>query len=44
MFGGIVMRVEYFENGDLAIFNELHFRKDKKTGYYLNSTIQERVS
>jgi hypothetical protein len=37
------MKVQYLENGDLAIFNEMRFRRDKKTGYYLNSTIHERL-
>ena len=37
------MRVEYLENKDLAIFNGLKFRRDKKTGYYLNSNIHKRL-
>lgn len=37
------MKVEYFENNDLAIFNGLKFRKDKKSGYYLCSKIQKRL-
>jgi len=37
------MRVEYSENKDLAIFNGLKFRRDKKTGYYLNSSIHKRL-
>lgn len=37
------MKVEYLEDGDLAIFNEVKFRKDKTTGYYLNSTLHERL-
>lgn len=35
--------VEYFENGDLAFFDGLHFRRDKRTGYFLNSTIRKRL-
>ena len=30
--------VQYFENGDLAFFNGVYFRRDKKTGYFLSST------
>lgn len=29
--------IEYFENGDLAVFNGGKFRRDKRTGYYLSS-------
>lgn len=37
------MEVQYFENGDLAVFNGLKYRRDKKTGYYLNSTTHQRL-
>ena len=37
------MRVSYIENGDLASFNGLAFRRDKRTGYYLNSTERKRL-
>ena len=35
--------VQYFDNGDLACFDGLSFRRDKRTGYYLNSTIHKRL-
>ena len=31
------MVVEYLENGDLAVFDGVYFRRDKKTGYYLST-------
>ena len=37
------MTIEYLENGDLALFNGLKFRRDKRSGYYLNSTIHKRL-
>ena len=37
------MKINYLENGDLAIFNGYKFRRDKKTGYYLNSNIHKRL-
>ncbi|HHV32242.1 MAG TPA: HNH endonuclease [Clostridiales bacterium] len=37
------MEVEYLEDGDLAIFNGRKYRRDKKTGYYLNSATHERL-
>lgn len=37
------MRVEYFEDGDLAMFNGRKYRRDKKTGYYLNSATHKRL-
>ena len=37
------MKVEYLEDGDLAIFDGIKFRRDKKTGYFLNSNIQKRL-
>lgn len=35
--------IEYFDNGDLACFDGKSFRRDKKTGYFLNSTIRKRL-
>ena len=35
--------VSYLENGDLAVFDGLSFRLDKKTGYYLNSKSHKRL-
>lgn len=35
--------VQYFENGDVACFDGRAFRRDKKTGYFLNSTIHKRL-
>lgn len=35
--------VKYFENGDAAIFDGLLFRRDKKTGYYLNAKTHKRL-
>lgn len=29
--------VEYFDNGDLAVYNGFSFRRDKRTNYYLSS-------
>ena len=37
------MRVEYLEDNDLAIFDGKKFRRDKRTGYYLNSSIHKRL-
>lgn len=37
------MTISYLENGDLALFNGLKFRRDKHSGYYLNSTIHKRL-
>lgn len=37
------MKVEYYENKDLAIFNGEKFRRDKKTGYYLCSKLRKRL-
>lgn len=31
------MKIQYYDNGDLACFNGYSFRRDKKTGYYLSS-------
>lgn len=35
--------IQYVDNGDLAIFDGLSFRKDKKTGYYLNAKTHKRL-
>ena len=35
--------IQYYENGDYAIFNDLVFRKDKRTGYYLNAKTHKRL-
>lgn len=35
--------IQYFDNGDLACFNGLSFRKDKRTGYYLNAKTHKRL-
>lgn len=37
------MNVTYVENGDLALFDGHKFRRDKKTGYYLCSTLHVRL-
>lgn len=37
------MTISYLENGDLALFNGLKFRRDKQSGYYFNSTIHKRL-
>lgn len=37
------MRVKYYENKDLAIFDGEKFRRDKKTGYYLCSKLRKRL-
>lgn len=35
--------VEYTQNGDVAVYNGLNYRKDKKTGYYLNAKTHKRL-
>lgn len=35
--------IEYVENGDLALIDGLKFRRDKRTGYYLNRKNQVRL-
>ncbi len=35
--------IQYVDNGDLAIFDGLSFRRDKKTGYYLNARTHKRL-
>lgn len=37
------MVVRYIDNGKRAIFNELIFTRDEKTGYFLNSTVHQRL-
>ena len=37
------MTIQYFDDGDVACFNGLSFRKDKKTGYYLNAKTHKRL-
>ena len=35
--------IQYYEDGDVAIFDNLVFRRDKKTGYYLNAKTHKRL-
>ena len=35
--------IEYLENGDLALVDGLIFRRDKRTGYYLNAKTHKRL-
>lgn len=35
--------IRYIDNGDVAVFDNLNFRKDKKTGYYLNAKTHKRL-
>ena len=35
--------VQYFDDGDLACFDGLSFRKDKRTGYFLNAKTHKRL-
>lgn len=37
------MMIQYIENNDVAIFDGLKFRRDKKTGYYLNAKTHKRL-
>lgn len=37
------MTIQYFDNGDLACFDGLSFRLDKRTGYYLNAKTHKRL-
>jgi predicted nucleic acid-binding Zn ribbon protein len=37
------MEITYLENNDLAVFHGNKFRRDKKTGYYLNSNLHLRL-
>ena len=37
------MDIQYFDDGDLACFNGLSFRRDKRTGYYLNAKTHKRL-
>lgn len=35
--------IQYIDDGDVAVFNNLSFRKDKRTGYYLNAKTHKRL-
>lgn len=35
--------IQYVDDGDVAVFDGLSFRKDKKTGYYLNAKTHKRL-
>lgn len=35
--------IQYYEDMDVAIFDNLVFRRDKKTGYYLNAKTHKRL-
>lgn len=35
--------IEYRENGDVAYYEGLSFRRDKRTGYYLNAKTHKRL-
>lgn len=35
--------IQYFDDKDLACFDGLSFRRDKKTGYYLNAKTHKRL-
>lgn len=35
--------IAYFDNGDVAAFDGLTFRRDKRTGYYLNAKTHKRL-
>lgn len=35
--------IQYYEDGDVAVFDNLAFRRDKKTGYYLNAKTHKRL-
>lgn len=35
--------IQYLENGDYAVFDEHIFRRDKRTGYYLNAATHKRL-
>lgn len=37
------MTIQYVDNGDVAIFDNLSFRKDKRTGYFLNAKTHKRL-
>ena len=37
------MAIQYFDDGDVACFDGLSFRKDKRTGYYLNAKTHKRL-
>lgn len=35
--------IQHYEDGDVAIFDDLVFRRNKKTGYYLNAKTHKRL-
>lgn len=35
--------IQYFDDGDVAAFDGLTFRRDKRTGYYLNAKTHKRL-
>ena len=35
--------IQYYEDGNVAVFDNLVFRRDKKTGYYLNAKTHKRL-
>lgn len=35
--------IQYIDDGDVAVFDNLSFRKDKRTGYYLNAKTHKRL-
>ena len=35
--------IQYFEDGNLAVFDGLAFRRDQRTGYYLNAKTHKRL-
>lgn len=35
--------IEYIENGDVAVYHGLNYRRDKSTGYYLNAKTHKRL-
>lgn len=37
------MTIQYVDDGDVAIFDNLSFRKDKRTGYFLNAKTHKRL-
>ena len=37
------MTIQYVDDGDVAIFDNLSFRRDKRTGYFLNAKTHKRL-
>lgn len=35
--------IQYVENGDVAVYDGMKFRRDKKTGYFLNAKTHKRL-